>query len=407
MEKDWIYNWNRDAGTAASTWRFEVDDETLRDGLQSPSVHRPDLDTKRRCLRHMAELGIQRVNTGLPMSSQIDHIRALLATIRDESLPLRPGVAVRTVVADLQEVAKLRDEFPTLDIKANTFLRASRIGIWAEDWEWSRVTDMATESIGWATEHGIPTMFVTEDTTRSQPDDIREIHSAAVEAGAGEVCIADTVGFALPHGTRSVVRFVRGFLDEAGFDHVKINWHGHADRGMALANTLAALDAGVDVVHGTILGIGERCGNTALDELLVNLHLLGAWPHPIRPLKDYVTLVSKSAAVPIPISHPAFGRDAFRTATGVHAAAIVKALRKGSVEEADMVYSSVPAALVGRRQEIEVGPLSGHWCVIAWLEAHGLPSDDKAMISAILERAYASEDVLTDEEISEVIEASS
>ncbi|NUQ76450.1 MAG: 2-isopropylmalate synthase [Polyangiaceae bacterium] len=399
--KEYLHNWN--AVDAPALKRVEIDDETLRDGLQSPSVTHPSVEVKRKCLRYMVDLGIQRADIGLPMSAQLSDIRALLSTIVEENLPITPGLAVRTVISDFETVAKLRDEFPSLPIKANAFLAMSRLRMWAEEWEWSQVLDRAISSVAWAKSHGVPVMFVTEDTTRSRPDDIRSLYTLAVKEGAAEVCIADTVGDALPSGARAIVRFVRGALDEAGFQGVRINWHGHSDRGMGLVNCLAAIEGGADVVHGTILGIGERSGNAQLDLLLVNLKLLGLWDAPIDKLGAYVEAVSSSTGIGVPLNYPVFGKDAFRTATGVHAAAIVKAKRRGAIDVADLVYSSVPASLVGRQQRIDVGPLSGKWCASAWLEANGYRGDDEERIAKILEVARGSGRTLESTELHAIV----
>jgi 2-isopropylmalate synthase len=395
--KEYLHDWNADEAPALK--RVEIDDETLRDGLQSPSVTHPSVEVKRQCLRHMVDLGIQRANIGLPMSAQVADIRALLTTIAEERLPIVPGLAVRTVIADFETVAKLRDEFPMVPIKANAFLAMSRLRMWAEEWEWSQVLDRAISSVAWAKSHGVPVMFVTEDTTRSRPDDIRSLYTLAVKEGASEVCVADTVGEALPWGARAIVRFVRQALDEAGFEGVRINWHGHSDRGMGLVNCFAAIEGGADVVHGTILGIGERSGNAQLDMLLVNLKLLGLWDAPLDQLRAYVEAVSASTGICVPLNYPVFGTDAFRTATGVHAAAIVKAKRRGALDVADLVYSSVPASLVGREQRIDVGPLSGKWCASAWLEANGYRGDDEERIAKILDVARRSGRTLMNEEL--------
>jgi 2-isopropylmalate synthase len=397
--KEYLHNWNAASDEAPALKRVEIDDETLRDGLQSPSVTHPSIEVKRQCLRYMVDLGIQRADIGLPMSAQVADIRALLTTIRDEHLPLAPGLAVRTVIADFETVAKLRDEFPSLPIKANAFLAMSRLRMWAEEWEWSQVLDRAISSVAWAKSHGVPVMFVTEDTTRSRPEDIRSLYTLAVKEGASEVCVADTVGEAMPWGAKAIVKFVRSALDEAGFQGVRINWHGHSDRGMGLPNCFAAIEGGADVVHGTILGIGERSGNAQLDMLLVNLKLLGLWDAPLDQLRDYVEAVSASTGMGVPLNYPVFGTDAFRTATGVHAAAIVKARRRGALDVADLVYSSVPASLVGREQRIDVGPLSGKWCASAWLEANGYQGDDEERIAKILEIARRSGRTLQNEEL--------
>lgn len=396
---DYIYDWNQAPGAAPALRRVAIDDETLRDGLQSPSVIQPDIELKRRCLRHMVDVGIGRVDVGLPMSSQQGDIRALLETITTEGLPLAPGLAIRTVLGDFETVATLRDEFPSLDLRANAFLGMSRVRMWAEEWAWDDVLDRARKTLEWARSHGVPVMFVTEDTTRSEPDDIRGLYTMAVEAGVREVCIADTAGHAMPWGAAAIVRFVRRILSEAGKPDLLINWHGHSDRGMSLPNCFAAIEAGVDVVHGTILGIGERSGNAALDALLVNLKLLGLWDAPLSGLAGYIDTVSRATGVPVPAGYPVFGSDAFRTATGVHACAIVKAWRRGSPEMADLVYSSVPASLAGKRQKIDVGPLSGKWCAIAWLTANGYSEHNEALIARILDVARKTDRVLRDDEL--------
>ena len=399
---EFIHDWNNIGGPVHRL--VEIDDETLRDGLQSPSVTHPDVETKRQCLRYMASLGIQRVDVGLPMSSQVADIEKLLETIAEEHLPMLPGLAVRTVVGDLETVLRLRDKFPGLNIRANAFLRGSRIGIWAEGWDWAEVLDKARGAVAWATERGVPVMFVTEDTTRSMPQDVKEVYLAAVQAGAAEICVADTVGHALPEGTVALLGYVRKLLDDAGYGKVKINWHGHSDRGFGLANAIAAIDAGADVVHGTILGIGERTGNTPLDQLLVNLKLTGRWKAPLTDLSAYVKTISQSTATPVPAGYPVFGRDAFRTATGVHAAAVVKAAKLGAPDIADLVYSAVPAALVGRRQEVEIGPLSGRWCCVAWLEAHNLPVEEP-VIARMLAAATKANRVLSESEVKAAVAA--
>jgi 2-isopropylmalate synthase len=396
-----IFDWNGESA-APKLRKVEIDDETLRDGLQSPSVAHPSIDVKRSCLRHMVALGIQRIDVGLPMSPQISDIRELLRVIDEEQLPILPGLAVRTDPADLEPVAKLRDEFPRLPIRANAFLGLSRIRRLSEDWSEEKQENLARTALHWARDHGIPVMFVTEDTTRSHPEDIRRLYGMAIELGVKEICIADTVGHVLPWGARAIVRFMRDYLTEIGATDVLVNWHGHRDRGFSLANTIAAMEAGADVVHATVLGIGERCGNTPLDQLLVNLKLLGLWDAPLDHLADYVREVSAATHIDVPVNYPVFGQDAFRTATGVHASAIIKALRQFGPEVADSVYAGVPAWLVGRRQQIDVGRLSGKANARWWLETHEREPTDDA-IQRILRRAAKSWRVLTDAEIEDAL----
>jgi 2-isopropylmalate synthase len=240
-------------------------------------------------------------------------------------------------------------------------------------------------------------MYVTEDTTRADPDTLRALYSTAIRAGARRVCISDTVGHATPDGAAAVVRFIAGVVADCG-GGVGIDWHGHRDRDLAVINTLAALEAGATRLHGTAIGIGERVGNTPMDTLLVNLVLMGYIERDLTPLCEYCETVSAATGVAIPPNYPVVGRDAFRTATGVHAAAVIKAFRKGDKDLVDAVYSGVPAHLVGREQEIEVGPMSGKSNVTFWLERHGCTVTDE-LVDRILAKAKASSMVLTSEEI--------
>jgi len=401
-ENDWIYDWNEMAPDGPTFASIEVDDETLRDGLQSPSVREPTLDEKLAILEAMMDIGIRRGDIGLPMSSQLEDIRGLLRHIVEQNRPFAPGLAVRTVLSDLQHVADLQQEFG-IPIKAEAFLGCSRIRQMVEGWDLNFLLARTVETIEFAKSHDMPVMFVTEDTTRAHPDDLRAIYGAAVEAGADEICIADTVGHATPWGAAAVVRMVRSILKDHQREEVLINWHGHSDRGLAVINSLAAADAGADILHAAGIGIGERSGNTAMDQLLVNLKLMDRWDPDLSDLPRYVKLVSAATETPIPMNYPVFGEDAFRTATGVHAAAIAKAQRTGHAELADVIYSGVPAHMFGLAQRIEIGRMSGKSNVLMWLDAHAQPTDE-GLVTSILTRAHASRTILGTEEIMTLVE---
>lgn len=396
-----LYDWNE--VEAAPFPKVEVDDETLRDGLQSPSVREPSLDEKIELLELMVKMGIRRGDIGLPMSAQLEDIRGLLRHIIEARLPFSPGLAVRTVESDLRHIADLQQEFG-IAIKAEAFLGCSRVRQMVEGWDLSFLLKATTSAVKFARDHEMPIMFVTEDTTRAHPDDLRAVYGAALDAGADELCIADTVGHSTPHGARAVVRAVKAIIEERGRPEVLLNWHGHSDRGLAVINSLAAAEAGVDVIHAAGLGIGERSGNTPMDQLLVNLKLLGVWDHNLDSLGEYVARVSAAVDVPIPRNYPVFGSDAFRTATGVHAAAIIKAQRLGYSELADLIYSGVPAHSFGLQQEIEIGRMSGKSNVIFWLEQRGITAEDE-VVDHILHVAHQSATVLSERELLALVEA--
>lgn len=391
-----IYDWNRSG--AAKPAQVLLDDETLRDGLQSPSVRTPTIDEKLRILHLIDRLGIDTANIGLPGAGP--HVAAdverLAREIADGGLRVKANCAARTVAADIRPIAEISQR-AGIPIECCTFIGSSPLRQYAEGWTLDRLLELTEEAIGFAVREGLPVMYVTEDTTRADPATLRSLYAAAIRAGAARVCIADTVGHATPAGAAAVVRFIAGVVADCG-GGIGIDWHGHRDRDLALANALAALEAGATRLHGAAIGIGERVGNTPMDALLVNLVLMGYLERDLSALVEYCETVSAATGVAIPPNYPVVGRDAFRTATGVHAAAVVKAFRRQDGELADAVYSSVPARLVGRAQEIEIGPMSGRSNVVFWLERRGLPASEE-IVERIFDKAKASATVLTEAEI--------
>lgn len=398
-EEDLIHDWNRvglDSPPPRS--RIEFDDETLRDGLQSPSIIDPSIEDKLRLLHLMEALGLEACDIGLPGSSPrafADCLR-LADEIGQQHLRIRPNCAVRTLKGDVDPLIELSMKvgYP---VEAAMFIGSSPIRFYAEGWTLEQVRKLTDDAVSYAVKNGIPVMYVTEDTTRSDPTAIRELYQTAIRAGANRLCVADTVGFATPTGTRALISYVRSVVAETG-EAIKIDWHGHSDRGLSIPNALAAIEAGVDRVHATALGIGERCGNTPMDQLLVNLKLDGRIETDLRPLSEYCQLASRATGIPIPANYPAMGRDAFRTSTGVHAAAIIKAQQRGARWLADRVYSSVPSEMIGRAQEIEIGFMSGLSNVNFVLRSMGV-EPTKELGEEILEMAKARERILSEDEI--------
>ena len=396
-----IYDWNQ-VGAEALPEVVMLDDETLRDGLQSPSVRAPSIEQKIRILHLIDELGIDTADIGLPGAGPhvARDVERLAQEIVDAKLQVKANCAARTHVNDIIPVANAVQK-TGLAIECCTFIGSSPIRQYTEGWTLDWLLKNTEDAITFAVRHGLDVMYVTEDTTRADPETLRAIYRCAIRAGAKRICIADTVGHATPNGAAAVVRFVGEVIKETGAE-VGIDWHGHRDRDLAMMNSLAALQAGATRVHATALGIGERVGNTPMDSLLVNLTMMGCTKYNLRPLVEYCTVVSQSTGVPIPDNYPIVGRDAFRTATGVHAAAVVKAHKKGDRELMDMVYSAVPASLIGREQEIDVGPMSGKSNVIFWLEKRGIAPTDQ-VVDRVFQKAKSSSTTLTEAEIFEAV----
>ncbi|MEA2488558.1 MAG: hypothetical protein QOH21_350 [Acidobacteriota bacterium] len=396
---DLIYDWNVQTEQPSRPGRtIEFDDETLRDGLQSPSVTDPSIEEKLRILHYMDAIGVHNADIGLPGAGA--HVQKtverLAREIVEQKLSVKPSAAGRTHENDVRPIVEISQRVG-IPIEADLFIGSSPIRQFAEEWDLDWIVEQSTKAVRFAVSEGIPVMYVTEDTTRATPDAIERLYTAAMDAGAARLCIADTVGHATPWGTRNLVRFVRALVDRIN-PEVKIDWHGHEDRGMGVINCIAALEAGADRVHGTAAGIGERVGNTPIDILMVNLKLMGWIDNDLTQLPAYVRYVTQATHVPLSDRYPVFGKDAFRTGTGVHAAAIIKAKKKGSEWLADRVYSGVPAGMFGLQQIIEVGPMCGLSNVIYWLAEHGYPQEE-SLAKELFQLAKSTNRVLTDEEL--------
>src|SRR5437660_9186870 len=394
-----IYDWNKaDPQLCKPDRHIGFDDETLRDGLQSPSVCEPSVEKKIELLHLMDALRIDTADIGLPGAggTHAAGVERLAREIVEQKLRIRPNCAARTHQNDIRPVAEISQR-AGIAIEACTFLGSSFIRFFAEGWTLDKLLKLTEEAVTFAVSEGLPVMFVTEDTTRADPETIRALYTTAIRCGARAVCVCDTVGHATPDGARAVVRFVKKIIEEQGED-VRLDWHGHQDRGLGVINSIAAIEGGADQVHGSALGVGERVGNAPMDQLLVNLKLMGWIDNDLSRLREYCEVAASACGWTIPYNYPVFGRDAFRTATGVHAAAVIKSFRKGDAELADLIYSGVPAGQFGLKQVIEIGPMSGKSNVIYWLENRGVePSEDR--INRIYERAKQSTSVLTEQEL--------
>src|ERR1700674_224804 len=399
-ENDLIYDWNvgDEKPRRDSKRRIEFDDETLRDGLQSPSVTDPTLEEKIRILHFMNEIGIDSADIGLPGAGP--HVQRsverLAREIVDQKLDIAANCAARTHENDIRPIIEISQRVG-IPIEACTFIGSSPIRQYAEEWELDWIIEQSTKAVRFAVSGGLPVMYVTEDTIRAKPQDVERLYTAAIEAGAKRVCVCDTVGHATPWGARNLIRFVRGVVRRVN-PEVRIDWHGHSDRGLGVINSIAALEAGADRVHGCAMGIGERVGNTPIDLLMVNLKLIAGFANDLTQLGEYVRFVAGAVGVPLADNYPVFGRDAFRTGTGVHAAAIIKAKKKGNDWLADRVYSGVPAGMFGLEQIIEVGPMCGLSNVVYWLASHGYPQEEP-LVKELFQLAKSTNRILTDEEL--------
>jgi 2-isopropylmalate synthase len=402
-----IYDWNQvHPRSLRPAGHVYLNDETLRDGLQSPSVKDPSIEEKIEILHLMEALGIHSLNLGLPGAGPraVEHVTALAKEIVGHKMKIRANCAARTHENDIRPIAEIVQK-TGLAIEAATFIGSSPIRRYTEGWTEDFLLKTTEKAVKFAVSLGLHPMYVTEDTTRCDPEMVKKLYSTAIACGAKAIVICDTAGHATPMGAFALVRFVMDEVVKPSGATVRVDWHGHCDRGLAIANSMAALVAGAECVHASALGVGERVGNTQMDQMLVNLKLMGIPPwadQDLSKLKDYCQAVSRATGIPIPANYPVVGEDAFRTATGVHAAAVIKAYKKNDVELANAVYSGVPSHVFGLEQIIDVGPMSGKSNVQFWLERHGIPVKED-LVERIFRRAKSSDHTLSDAEIRECI----
>jgi isopropylmalate/homocitrate/citramalate synthase len=408
---DLIYDWNQILPPGLKPpGPVLLNDESLRDGLQSPSVRDPSIAEKIEILHLMEALGIDSLDLGLPGAGQRarEAVTALAREIVNHKMKIRANCAARTHENDIRPIAEIVEK-TGLRMEAATFIGSSPIRRFTEGWTDNFLLQTTEKAVHYAVSLGLDVMFVTEDTSRCDPETVKRLYKTAIEHGARAICICDTAGHATPMGAMALVRFVIAEVVKPSGVKVRVDWHGHSDRGLAIANSMAAVIAGANCVHGCAIGLGERVGNTQIDQMLVNLKLMGIPPwdeQDLTKLKPYCQAISRATGVAIPANYPVVGEDAFRTATGVHAAAIIKAYRKNDVVLANTVYSGVPSHVFGLDQIIDIGPMSGKSNVLWWLERRGIPATDD-VVERIYQRAKKSDHTLSAAEILECVSRAS
>src|ERR1700686_328006 len=312
-----IYDWNRiQTDSLRPMGHVLLNDETLRDGLQSPSVRNPSIKEKISILHLMETLGINSLDLGLPGAGQraVEHVEALAREIVQQKMTIRANCAARTHENDIRPIAEIVQR-TGLKIEAATFIGSSPIRRYTEGWTEDFLLQTTEKAVKYAVSLGLDVMYVTEDTSRCDPETVKRLYATAINCGARAICICDTAGHATPMGAYALVKFVFEEVVKPSGEKIRVDWHGHSDRGLAIANSMAALIAGANCVHGCAIGLGERVGNTQMDQMLVNLKLMGIAPwdeQDLSKLKQYCQAVSRATGVPIPANYPVVGEDAFR-----------------------------------------------------------------------------------------------
>lgn len=375
----------------------EIEDDTLRDGLQASFIRKPTVEEKAELIELSAEIGARHVVLGFPASSpaEFSDSRRLLSVIADCRLPMTPWFLGRALRADMEPILRLRDIFGG-DVGAAFFIGTSPMRRYVEQWDFGLMVKRITDTMEYLQQAGLPFSFSIEDASRTPPAEVETMVEAAVRYSAFSIALCDTVGESTPEGVRRLVEFTKAITKRHG-SGLKILWHGHNDRGLALANSIAAIEAGADIIGGAFLGIGERTGNTALEQVIMYLHQNKVGTFDVKGLIPYVRKLAMATDFPVPVNAPLVGPQAFATCTGTHSAAVLKAAELGTDFE-DYVFSSIPASELGAMQDIGVGPTSGMANARYVLEKGNMASSEE-IASELLAFAKRQQRLLHEDEI--------
>lgn len=402
-EKSLYFEWST-TELADPAVNYALMDETLRDGIQAPYVEVPSIEEKLRLVDHMTSVGITAITAGFPGAGRRAYrdCLAIAQYVLTQRYPTRLVYSGRTHPDDVGATCEIAQQ-AQCEIDAYSFIGISPVRQRVEDWSVEMIERRVIAAARQCDQAGVNFVLVLEDATRCTPCILSRIYDTAVDVGVERIVLCDTVGAATPASTRALVRW--------SFDHFRrcahsmaLDWHGHNDRGLALINSLVALDAGCDRIHGTALGIGERAGNTAIDQLILNRYLQHGDDFDLQSLRQYCEYASAVLGISIPVNYPALGSHVFTTSAGVHAAAILKAQQTGDNDLLDGVYSSVPARIFGRRQEVLVDGSSGASNVKFWLTEHGYEPKPH-LVSHVLEAAKSANRPLTAQQIGNLIDS--
>jgi 2-isopropylmalate synthase len=406
IEVNGVYNWAKFKATSSPirerVSRVAIDDETWRDGMQGThlSVH-PGTEQRQRYIESAARHGyIDHLDIGFPASGpqQRRQLIEIINFSQRERLGVTFSAAGRAAARGDVEAVDTVAQSTGVPVEADLFFDVSSLRAKVEGWDREEMIRKVAENIKFAKEHGLPVMFVPERASVTHPDELFEACRIAAEAGADRIAIADTTGVLTPSATRNLFR---GFFATVGLDHpdVAVDFHEHNDLGMGTANCVVAAEEGVERLHATARGIGERAGNVALEQLLVVLNLEGFRNTDTRQLQEYTKMAAELLSVPIQSHEPLVGEESTATASGVHASTYGKS---SSENQRDLppIYFAVPPSDIGLEPHVKIGPMSGMANVHGFCREVGVDgitdADAQKLLSVAKERwaLLSKEDVL-------------
>ncbi|OGH14844.1 MAG: hypothetical protein A2860_00590 [Candidatus Levybacteria bacterium RIFCSPHIGHO2_01_FULL_37_33] len=397
-----IYDWNKEGSEKLENSKFRILDTTLRDGVQTPGIKQPSLKDKLRIIDYDAQMGIEAIDVCLPSDPKTPFFQEGIQCARyiNQKYPqIEIVVLARTIQSDVNATLTFGEE---AGVKPSVILfrGSSDLRLLAEDWNEEEIIEQMRKFAAQLTERGHKVICATEDTTRSRPDFLKRVFTAGIEGGASELCIADTVGYADPTGIENQINWLK--REFAGNTHLKMQFHGHDDTGNAVANSIKAIEAGVETIHVTWSGVGERTGNTSLEGILSNLERRNIHKYDLSCVVEGARFVANSLGVPIPRNHHLVGEKVYSVESGIHVAGINKALRAGLEGLSGIVYSAVDPRRVGRDHEVSIGPLGGDHSVAWVLREMGIDFTRERSL-ALLTFARTKNSALTEQEIIDII----
>lgn len=393
--KDLIFDWGE---YSFPSLPISVFDTTLRDGLQSPQIKKqPTLVEKVEFLAMAEEIGIDAIEIGFPVSSEFhkNDVIKLANHAKKNKYKILLSCLSRTTIKDVQAIIDVSQK-AGISVGVNLLIGSSKIRRLVEEWDIKEMEKWIRQSIELAKANNLPVEFCTEDTTRTDPKMLKCLYQIAIQHGVKRIWIADTVGIATPSSAKKICNYIKKKI--IGAKKIGLDWHGHDDKGLGVANSLIAVENGADRIQATALGIGERAGNTAMEPVLLNLVLAGSKKYNLTKLGKYSEAASKMFNIPIRDSYPAIGKLVHTTAVGMHAAAIYKAKELNRDDLAGLVYSSYNPQLVGRESNIFIGPMSGAANVEWNLDRLHIKKKPE-LIEKLLDKAKSENRYLTDEDI--------
>lgn len=371
----------------------EVHDVTLRDGEQQANVAFTT-DEKIRIAEALAEAGVHRIEAGLPAVSGADELAVRELVKRD--LPSSIYAFSRCMVADVRLAADCGVEGVVMEIPSSHHLIEE-----AYRWPVEKAIDLSIEATSLAHEYGLKVSFFPIDATRAGLVEYLDLVAKVADQGhVDAIGLVDTFGVLAPHAVELFVRKTRERID------VPLETHFHMDFGLGVANTLSAVAAGVGVIQTTVAGLGERAGNTPMEETILALLTMYGMDTGVKTERfyDLAHLVLGLAGVQQPSNRPVIGERLYEVESGI----IATWVRNVGEEKLTEAFPYRPGLVGQKAPEIVLGKGSGPDSIAVWLDRHGLEATTEeigAILAEVKAAGLAKKRVIDDDEFLAVVDS--